>query len=361
MELRIGTNIKRLRISKGLTQEQLAELLCISTAAVSKWEAKNSYPDITLLYPLAQIFGVSIDELLGYDEAKAKEDSEKSVAKYYDLHQKGHFAEARELIIDLKEKYPHDYLVMHTYMWDKAGGNAGNRSEILLEHKEEFTQICNCILDGCSDEKIRLDALNMKGKLLHAQGKTQEAMEVLNKLPVTLYKQMAEHLFSKNTAEYRYWNKLNCYGSMDAAGIKLARIVRFDGSLHMAQKISSLEKLGCAISALAENEGLESFCVMAQAVFAVASGMLTVNDSVDDIIRLREYQFAEMEKMMMLAKTDISLRDSVNSTYKTDDILSRKIDILFNSPHIQYAELRKNEKYMAFLTKWKSRCGNVSE
>ena len=72
MELNIGLNIKRLRLSKGLTQERLAELLSISTAAVSKWEAKNTYPDITMLFPLAEIFGVSVDELLGYDEAKAK-------------------------------------------------------------------------------------------------------------------------------------------------------------------------------------------------------------------------------------------------------------------------------------------------
>ena len=69
MNLNIGTNIKRLRLEKGLTQEQLAELLCVSTAAVSKWESKNTYPDITLLFPLASIFGVTIDELMGYDEA----------------------------------------------------------------------------------------------------------------------------------------------------------------------------------------------------------------------------------------------------------------------------------------------------
>ncbi len=67
-----------LRLAKGLTQEQLAELLTISTAAVSKWEAKNTYPDITMLFPLAEIFGVTVDELLGYDEAKAKADVDKT-------------------------------------------------------------------------------------------------------------------------------------------------------------------------------------------------------------------------------------------------------------------------------------------
>ena len=54
MDLKNGTNIKHLRLAKGLTQEQLADLLGISTAAVSKWEARNTYPDITMLFPLAE-------------------------------------------------------------------------------------------------------------------------------------------------------------------------------------------------------------------------------------------------------------------------------------------------------------------
>ena len=63
--INIGINIKNFRKAKGLTQEQLAELLCVSTAAVSKWELQKSYPDITLLPQLALIFGTSIDQLYG--------------------------------------------------------------------------------------------------------------------------------------------------------------------------------------------------------------------------------------------------------------------------------------------------------
>ena len=89
MELNIGTNIKRLRLAKGYTQEQLAELLCVSGAAVSKWEAKNTYPDITLLLPLAEIFGVGVEALLGYDEASAEEEAEQCLASYRALRGNG--------------------------------------------------------------------------------------------------------------------------------------------------------------------------------------------------------------------------------------------------------------------------------
>ena len=60
---RITTNRKRL----GLTQDQLAEQLGITAQAVSKWENDLSCPDISILPKLADIFGISIDELLGRD------------------------------------------------------------------------------------------------------------------------------------------------------------------------------------------------------------------------------------------------------------------------------------------------------
>lgn len=62
----IGTNIKRLRQNKDVTQEQLGNALGITSQAVSKWECETALPDIDLLPKLADYFGISIDELLGY-------------------------------------------------------------------------------------------------------------------------------------------------------------------------------------------------------------------------------------------------------------------------------------------------------
>ncbi len=67
MRILIGENIKRLRKEKKITQETLADYFNVSTAAVSKWENNETYPDITLLFPLANFFKVSIDELMRYD------------------------------------------------------------------------------------------------------------------------------------------------------------------------------------------------------------------------------------------------------------------------------------------------------
>lgn len=62
----IGTNIRLLRKTKNITQEELANALHISYQAVSKWENGSSQPDIALLPAIANYFGVSIDELFGF-------------------------------------------------------------------------------------------------------------------------------------------------------------------------------------------------------------------------------------------------------------------------------------------------------
>lgn len=62
----ISKKIKVLRKSKGVTQEQLAEVLSVSPQSVSKWENNLSAPDISLLPIIARYFGITMDELFGY-------------------------------------------------------------------------------------------------------------------------------------------------------------------------------------------------------------------------------------------------------------------------------------------------------
>jgi len=58
--------IKTKRRERDLTQEELANILGVTCAAVSKWETAESYPDITMLPQIAQLFHITMDELFGY-------------------------------------------------------------------------------------------------------------------------------------------------------------------------------------------------------------------------------------------------------------------------------------------------------
>lgn len=64
----LGTKISENRKLKGMTQEELASLLNVSSQAVSKWENDLSIPDLPILIQLSDIFHVSIDELVRHKE-----------------------------------------------------------------------------------------------------------------------------------------------------------------------------------------------------------------------------------------------------------------------------------------------------
>lgn len=65
-----STIIKRLREEKELTQNELAQRLCVSEKTVSKWETGRGYPDITLIEPIANALGISVAELFSGNEIK---------------------------------------------------------------------------------------------------------------------------------------------------------------------------------------------------------------------------------------------------------------------------------------------------
>ena len=68
----IGKRISKFRKAKGLTQEELASRLGVSSQAVSKWENDASCPDISLLPQLCQVLGITSDELLTGKSSEVK-------------------------------------------------------------------------------------------------------------------------------------------------------------------------------------------------------------------------------------------------------------------------------------------------
>ena len=68
----IGKNIAELRKNRGMTQEQLAETLGVSSQTVSKWENEITMPDIMLLPVIAGCFDITVDELYGGRKMKDK-------------------------------------------------------------------------------------------------------------------------------------------------------------------------------------------------------------------------------------------------------------------------------------------------
>ena len=103
--LNLAENIIRLRHDKKITQEQLADFVGVTKASVSKWETKQSMPDILLLPQLAAFFDVTIDELLGYEPQLSKEQMEKIYLELASDFAKNPFEEVIEKIEKLEKEY----------------------------------------------------------------------------------------------------------------------------------------------------------------------------------------------------------------------------------------------------------------
>lgn len=76
-----GEKLKKLRSEHGLTQEQLAERIYVTRTAISKWETDRGYPSIDSLKQLANLFRVSIDELISDEDIENQKRLEEKHAR----------------------------------------------------------------------------------------------------------------------------------------------------------------------------------------------------------------------------------------------------------------------------------------
>lgn len=355
MEITIGANIKRLRVTKSVTQEQLAEAMNVTPAAVSKWERGETYPDVTLLQPLAYYFGVTLDELMGYDEKKVQAEIEEIKTQI-----KKRFTErksARDLLSRAYRAYPNDYWIMHWYMWDLAGGSADNAPDLLLSHKDEFLAICDKILKGCTDEGIRLEAWNMRAKILFAKGKTDEALEIYRTKFGNWYitsGQKAEQLFPKDTAEYYFYVQKNMYELADFAADKLGRTVFFDPSHSMEQKTERALRYGELLRSAYDETGEPFFLMIAESFLGRMENDLTYRGGADEqVTAVMDLHLSALKELQTLRADNEPLNRSFDQWCwgELDDLFARALNFRVNGGG-RRAELLKNPEYAAVLKKY---------
>lgn len=358
MEMTIGANVKRLRIAKNITQEQLSVAMNVTCAAVSKWERGETYPDITLLQPLAYYFGVTLDELMGYDQEKIQAEIDEVIA-LYKKYWKSDYNKAREIIIKAYHDYPNDYWIMHYYMWNIGGDVADNDPAVLIAHEEEFLTICERILEGCTEENLRLGAWNMRAKILHAEGKTEEALEIYKTKFTDWYttsEQKIEQLFAKDTSEYYFHVQKNMYELVDFAADKLGRSVFFNASMSMAEKAERALRYGDLMLNAFEETGEAFFLMLAKSFLGRMENDLTYRGGTDEQI------IAVMDKNLYATKILEDLRaenESLNHSFDRcskearENLLKFHLNYRANASGGRRSELLKNSDYIALLDKYR--------
>lgn len=106
--MNIGNEIKRLRKAKGLSQNELAEILHVTAQSVSKWESDTSYPDINQLPAIASFFGITIDELFVYPTDLEYERIEKAIENGNPLSNES-FVHSETFLLEEIKKNPENH------------------------------------------------------------------------------------------------------------------------------------------------------------------------------------------------------------------------------------------------------------
>ncbi len=104
--MKINQIIREKRKELSLTQEQIAELLGVSTPAVNKWEKGSTYPDITLLPALARLLRIDMNTLMSFHEDLTDIEIENFVNEIDKVVQEQNYKTAFQMAIDKIHEYP---------------------------------------------------------------------------------------------------------------------------------------------------------------------------------------------------------------------------------------------------------------
>lgn len=102
----IGVVIKKYRKEAGMTQEEMANRLGVTTPAVNKWENSNSKPDIELLAPIARLLDISLDTLLSFHEKLSDTEIEEIIRKMDRMFSEEGYEKTYEWALRLIKEYP---------------------------------------------------------------------------------------------------------------------------------------------------------------------------------------------------------------------------------------------------------------
>lgn len=247
MEYLIGGRIRELRKCNKMTQERLAELLGISFQAVSKWENNIALPDITLVPKLAQVFGVTTDELLGYNLEEIQADVMRYVEQSVSLRESNP-EEGRRILEEGLKKYPENDLLLNNLLY------------VMNYNKkpDETIRIASRLIDKTDMSDVKYDALRFLAYAYCAKGDVESATAALEKIPELYFTKLSEMAFVL-TGEPKYraaekqkwisfeiliqmmWKLAECYeedGKTEKAIMETKRALALIDALSGEEKIS---------------------------------------------------------------------------------------------------------------------------
>jgi transcriptional regulator with XRE-family HTH domain len=204
MQITIGQRIRDLRRRDGRTQEALADALGVTGQAVSRWEAGGSYPDMEIVPSIANYFGVTIDELFGYENERDKK-VDAIIAKIdsFGIKARGDDKWVDECVSILREglaEFPQNERLMITLADTLSEAGWRRHKEWLYyddegyiqhnydvhkknEYWAEAVKLCETLVGTTRDNMIQTRAIHILVLLYRNFGENEKAVAYANRMP----------------------------------------------------------------------------------------------------------------------------------------------------------------------------------
>lgn len=200
--MEIGKIIKKYRRERDMTQEQLAEFLCVSVSAVSQWESGKTTPDLSAIPVICNLFDITSDELLGIDiqqKGERIDQISKEASKY---KRSGYLEEAQQILEDGLREFPNSYRLMCDLMYTNYSRYCFNEETAC--YRDEAIRLAELLLEADTHkdgEFIRDCAKQVLCYAYHAKGEDDKTMEIVDSLSsIWLSKELMRARIAKGEA-----------------------------------------------------------------------------------------------------------------------------------------------------------------
>lgn len=197
--MKINEIIKGRRNAQGLTQEQVADYLGVSTPAVNKWEKGSCYPDITILPALARLLMVDLNTLLSFKEDLSEQEIGKFINELVEIISAKGFNVAFEKAMDKIHEYP----TCNKLILTVATVLQGSIYMFGVEEKEYYENHIEKLylkVAKCNDIEIKNQGISMLVNKYLVREDYEKAQNCINELPNITYdkKQLQGNLYIKS-------------------------------------------------------------------------------------------------------------------------------------------------------------------
>lgn len=172
MNILLDENLRKLRLSRGNRQEDLATHLGVSVQSVSKWERGENLPDLTLIPAIASYYDVSVDDLLGVGEVRKQERIDWYFAESKRLLHDGKTEENIALMRKAVKEFPNEHKLIAHLAFSLFFGNRGDKAML-----SEAIELYEKVMRESTDPIIREISINHLCYSYHFLGNNEKARE----------------------------------------------------------------------------------------------------------------------------------------------------------------------------------------